>query len=408
METYGESFANVSGSILESDPTLTEEINNDTSCLQGLVASLATYKQKIDAEARRWLNNMSPLTAEIDVLEQCYGVRYGILRRQATSTIYTCSVDITEPTTLEPEIDTYTDNLQRLNSIGEPFVATFTPTKIYQFNNSGTYQIQVQCQQTGAITCNENSLTTILKPRAGLSSITNTSIVYLGTDLETKQHYQARIAQYIFYGQGQNGTGDSIVKALESDNINGGGCTRAVVYDNTGTSLLHNKIPMGTTCIVCYGGTEDNIFNCLEKQKLYGAFYGDAIIGRTKYVQKDGFVDIYGNVVSGDTYPITYNVAKTQLFDINIELSGNQLAEQDAFIEYVETYITTHRICDFMKTIKKQDLIFCILSYLTENKITNTAFSNVNFTKNSQTVQEVEPADCFTFNVLSQINISYV
>ena len=123
MENYEKSFANVTGSLLEVEPDLSELANDNTSCLQGILASFTLYKQNIDAEATRWKNNMSPMTAEIDILEHCYGVQCGILRRPATGTIYNCKVVINNPCFLNPDEDTFTDNVQRKNNAGEEYKA---------------------------------------------------------------------------------------------------------------------------------------------------------------------------------------------------------------------------------------------------------------------------------------------
>ena len=401
-EDFNESFANITGNLLESDATLLDTQYN-TSALQGVITALTKFKQAIQATIIRAKNNLYPMTAEPEVLEEGYGTPRGIIKRKATGTIYLCKIITTGAVSINTD-DEFTDGIYRQDKTNNTYQVIYKPIMSYIFNKSGEYEISVVCQTKGIITSPIGTLNKILTAKENLQSITNISLIELGTEDESGQEYDARYMQSITTYQGISGTNGAIQQILESDI--GGKCIRAVVYDNTGTEILHDYIPAGYVCIVCYGGNQQDILNSL-KDRVYGVLFTYGNLGTTIYVS-DSYIDKNGIEVATKAYPISWNTAKEQPFKIKIKIVGTTLPDETLFKEKIKQYINVNRICDFLKDIKKNDILLCVLQIYRDDLITDSAVQDVCFVENEEEKNILEPTDCFTIPVVEDVEFEYI
>lgn len=147
---------------------------------------------------------------------------------------------------------------------------------------STTYQISAQCAEIGAIEATPGTITKIVTPTKGWTSVTNDVPAVTGAPVETNEELRQR---------------QSISVAIPSQNMLDGtiagiasvdGVKRHKVYDNDSSVTDANGIPSHTIAAVVEGGLDADIAEQVYLRKgPGGGTYGDV---SAEYVNADGLI----------------------------------------------------------------------------------------------------------------------
>lgn len=189
------------------------------------------------------------------------GVLFGLTRNAATHTRVLCNVtgtaNVIIPTSAIAE-----------NNAGYKFL----PENPITIGEDGTGQGYFLASETGAIPCDDGTLTTIVSGVEGwltVSNDTGISTIY-GTDLESDRTFRERILS-------ARSTGSSNTEAIANAIYNADTDVKSVCVLENGYSVPIVKknvvIPAHSIFVCVYGGQEDAIAKAIFEKKTAGAGY---------------------------------------------------------------------------------------------------------------------------------------
>ncbi|XER11057.1 hypothetical protein SATMO3_12250 [Sporomusa aerivorans] len=181
---------------------------------------------------------------------------------------------------------------------------------------SATYQISAQCEDIGAIEAAPGTITKIVTPTKGWTSVTNDVPAVTGDPIETDAEFRLRQSISVAIPS-QNMLDGTIAGIASVDGVN-----RYKVYDNDSNVTDENGIPSHSIAAVVEGGLDADIAEQVYLRKgPGGGTYGD--IG-VDYINADGlpttirfFRPVY--VATDVTLTVTKNSGYTSALKEQIE-----------------------------------------------------------------------------------------
>lgn len=190
-------------------------------------------------------------------------------------------------------------------------------------DDNGVASVESICQYAGTITAQANTITRIMTPTQGWTSVTNPSDSTTGVAVEMDSQLRARRAESV--AQPSQSMLLGMKGALESlDDVK-----RVAVYENDTGSTDANGIPAHSLCAVVESGDSNEIANTILIRKGVGCgTYGNQTVQ---------IIDDYGQ---------TYNIkfSRVQYVDIDIEVnistrSGYSVSTPDEIKAAIVTYL---------------------------------------------------------------------
>lgn len=149
---------------------------------------------------------------------------------------------------------------------------------------SATYQISAICSEIGAIEAAPGTITKIVTPTKGWTSVTNDVPAVTGAPVETNEKLRQRQSVSVAIPS-QNMLDGTIAGIASVD-----GVKRYKVYDNDSNMTDANGIPGHTIAAVVEGGLDKDITDQIYLRKgPGGGTYGDV---SAEYVNSDGLITI--------------------------------------------------------------------------------------------------------------------
>lgn len=189
---------------------------------------------------------------------------------------------------------------------------------------SGSTTAQYRAQETGAIICPAESLTTILDRVAGLESVENaTAQSSIGSDIESDASFRERIKA----SQQKNAL--SVVGSIRAAVANVAGVSSVKVLENTSTSSVVSAgitIPPHGFAVVVDGGAKQAIAEAIFSKKTLGSGYPTAVAtGLTLETAtvSDGDDDFEVKFVRPQEVPITITITVKQQDYTGEDLEGD-------------------------------------------------------------------------------------
>lgn len=132
--------------------------------------------------------------------------------------------------------------------------------------DNGTVDTQATCREYGVITAAANTITKIMTPVSGWTSVTNASEATVGSVTETDASLRARQAESTALPSRSILQG--LLAALKSINEVG----RCMVYENDTNSTNADGIPAHSICCIVEGGTDQEVADIIQKKKAPGVY----------------------------------------------------------------------------------------------------------------------------------------
>lgn len=126
---------------------------------------------------------------------------------------------------------------------------------------SGTIDVTATCATTGAVTAAANSLTQILTPTRGWSSVTNAAAATVGNPVESDAALRRRQAA------STAASAQTVTDGIYGAIANLAGVSRLKIYDNDGEAADANGIPAHSISVVVAGGDAQTIAQTIATKK---------------------------------------------------------------------------------------------------------------------------------------------
>jgi hypothetical protein len=199
----------------------------------------------------------------------------------------------------------------------------FENIQSYTIGAEGSISAIYQAQETGAIPCPADSLTTILDRINGLETATNPSgVISLGQDLENDTDFRYRIKNSL------NINSIAVLSAIKANLEATEGVTDSYCYDNyTGSQIIVDgvKVPAHSILACVEGGTDIAVATVLYKKKTLGTGYIIASNNTNYNVVEQTVID----ETYGSTYPVTFIRPELQPIDIKISVNRQDYSGAD-------------------------------------------------------------------------------
>ncbi len=255
-------------------------------------------------------NARSPVTAIGSALDGVVAIN-GVPRPVATPSTASVVITGTAGTTITGGLIADANNYQW--SIPSP---TIIPS-------GGTITVTATCQTSGVISAPANTITVIVTPTSGWTSVTNPSAATVGTAVASDAQY--RSLQAISTAQ----PSQSLTQGLQGALAGVTGVTRSAVYENDTPSTDSNGIPANSICVVVEGGSSQTIAQTIWSRKSIGCgTYGTTTVNVT---------DSYGVVTPINYFILAYQtiVASISIHQLTGYSSATTTAIQAAIASYV-------------------------------------------------------------------------
>ncbi len=216
-----------------------------------MISAFASMVNDANLLSQAVYNARSPATAIGAGLDAVVAIN-GIARLPAVASTATLTITGTAGTTITGGI------VQDANGYnwGLP-----SPTII---GSNGTVTVVATCQTAGAISAPANTITTIVTPTLGWTSVTNPTAATVGSATETDSALRSR--QAISTAQ----PSVTVLEGLEGELAALSGVTRFQVYENDTNTANSLGIPANSICCVVEGGTSSEIANAIWARKTPG------------------------------------------------------------------------------------------------------------------------------------------
>lgn len=196
-------------------------------------------------------NSHSPATAIGTGLDNIVAVS-GISRKQATRS--------TAVVTLTGAAGAVIENGAVADSAG---VMWDLPESV-EIGEGGAVTVEAVCREYGVISAPAGTITRIMTPTLGWTSVTNIADAYVGTVVETDSELRARQVRSVALPS--RSVLDSLIAALQLITDIG----RVEVYENDTNSTDANGIPAHSICAVVEGGADAEIAETIFMRKGLG------------------------------------------------------------------------------------------------------------------------------------------
>lgn len=147
--------------------------------------------------------------------------------------------------------------------------------------SGGTVSIGVTCTQPGAFSAIAGSITRIMSPTAGWTSVTNASDAVTGRNTETDAEAHERRNASVSNGA------LSMIETVKGTLLMLSGVTKVRVYENKTGSTDANSIPANSLCAVVQGGDNTAIAQAIFRKKGpgCGTYGGTSVTVKDVYDQ---------------------------------------------------------------------------------------------------------------------------
>lgn len=220
-----------------------------------LIATQAALVHAKDTEILYLANQFNPLTAE-GRWQDALGKIYFIQRKQAESTVVTCTVTGLYNTVIPAgSLVQNVDNYQ---------LAALDDTTIPA---SGTAQIEFAVTETGPIEIAAGTVNKIITVIPGWDTVTNTAAGVLGRDEETQTEFETR--RYASVAGNAHGSVSAIQGAVSSVD----GVLDCAVLENSGDTaqtIMGVSVAPHSICVSVYGGDGTDIAEAIYRKKDAG------------------------------------------------------------------------------------------------------------------------------------------
>lgn len=166
-------------------------------------------------------------------------------------------------------------------------------------NSIGEGYGSVTASETGPVVVVANTITEMDTPISGVSSVTNTKDVLVGTNVESDTELRAR--RKLSTARDSQGIIDSIFAGIS----NIPGVTKAVVEENDTDTYSSSGLPPNSTHVVVIGGSDQEIADMIWKKKSSG--------GPTYGSEEVTIIDSQG-------FPHVMRFSRPTIIDIHVEV----------------------------------------------------------------------------------------
>lgn len=174
----------------------------------------------------------------------------------------------------------------------------------------GAVTVAIICTVMGAVSAPANSLTKLVTPQFGVTSVTNLSDITIGRAQETDSELRIRRAKSVAIAS------QSLVNSLEGGLLAVPNVTNCVVFENSSDAVDANGLPPHSVCCIVSGGSDSDIAQMIWLLKslgvtLFGTSSSVAIDakGRSHSISFSRPIDvpvhIAINITKKDGYPST-------------------------------------------------------------------------------------------------------
>lgn len=261
-------------------------------------------------------NSRSPVSALGAGLDGIVAIN-GLIRKAATASTASVELQGTANTSITGGIVSDSNGYQW--TLPTPLV----------LNSSGSLTVTATCQTLGPITAPAGTITGIVTPVTGWSSVTNPSAANVGNAVETDSQLRARQAKST--AQPSQGR----LEALEGALVALAGATRVKVYENDTSSADSNNLPgHSVTCVVGGTASSKTVAQTIFNYKGLGVLAN----GSTQ----ETVTDQYGNSLT-----IGFEVPFALLIDVTVQvvkLAGYTTDTATAIQQAVASYLNNFSI----------------------------------------------------------------
>lgn len=253
--------------------------------------------------------------------------------------------------------------------------------------DDGTVDVEAVCREVGIVQVSADSVTRILTPTLGWTSVTNASEASTGTVTETDSELRARQADST--AQPSQTIMQGLKGALTSiEDVN-----RCAVYENDGNVADENGIPGHSICAVVEGGDDAEIASTILLRKGPGC----GTFGSSTTTAYDS---------DGEAYDINYSRPVYVDVDVAITISaksGYTTAIPDEITGAIVNYLNTFSIGTDLTT----SILWMIAQQVNTN-ILSPQFSIVSLraARHGETLGQADIA--FGYNEVARGNASYI
>ncbi len=258
-------------------------------------------------------NSHSPATAIGTGLDNIVAVS-GITRKQATRS--------TVMVTLTGAAGSIIEN----GSVADESGVMWDLPEVVEIGSGGSVTVEAVCREYGVISAAAGTVTRIMTPALGWTSVTNLLDAYTGTVVETDSELRARQARSVALPS--RSVLDSLIAALQLITDIG----RVEVYENDTNSTDANGIPAHSICAVVEGGADADVAETIFMRKGLGC----GTYGTTTVVVQDG---------TGTSHNIKFE--KLGYVDVDIQITMTKRAGwsdtipdkiRTAIVDYLDTF----------------------------------------------------------------------
>lgn len=185
----------------------------------------------------------------------------GVARKGGTKTTQLVTVTATQALSL-PGLDTAPDGAF---TISDPSGNQFFLQVTHAFGGAGAADLQFEAAQIGALLVAANSLTNIVTPTLGISTVTNGVLAgVVGTNEETDYQLRVRRAQSVSLPS------KGFLQGLEGALLALDDVTSALVLENVTNVADANGIPGHSIWAIVDGGTDDDVADTIYVKRNAG------------------------------------------------------------------------------------------------------------------------------------------